>query len=1034
MSSVRARVLGECSIDVGSHSIAPDSPQLFATTLYLCYSDGRPIRRTELVDLVCPADRDRRKSTHNLRQLLYRLRLLGTPLEVKGDVVRLHRDAVTSSLDQYLSVGRDARLSIPSSQLSILPSYEPQITTQLTDWVETTRSHLASRVRAVLREDFRSYQSECRWEQVVSVAELLRDLDVASGELAAGIATGLFMLGRKDDALDALDSYLSDNDSPNGQELRRLRQKLAKSQCHLRARESGFHGREEVMEALGKQWRRTVLPSQQLAVITGPAGIGKSRVAREFTSYAKLNGGYCLEYHCDKSDSGRPLSLFHSLLPLLRSMRGCLGTTPSLQKHLLRLTGEASPEGPWESATSEATRADIQLALLDLLDAVASETPLAIWVDDAHHLDAASAAILDALVGRREPTAVMLICCHRAGDAGVMLRTDPTRLHLYQLAPLDDSASMRVIQELLPHGQSNKDFLRQCVSQSGGNPYYLHAIAFASRSDRLSDPSPFDIKQFAAISYYSLAPEAKTFFEVCLLLGSFATIDRVRAIADIDGPQLVNALRSLETGGMLFCSGSELRCAHALLEEASRPLIPNGVAALLHQQIAQHLERECASGGHPTDLTWAAAENWIAAGNAQRAATLLSRCAAQAAAVGEVHSAAQALLRIPLDQLSAVDRPAILNKLIEYSDAAGDRDQVLSSLRLLQSSVREIGADESTVSEIDFRVIEADLRHGGSPERLIVPLYDMLTDDNAPLALRLRAGIRLLIAADVTLDIRLADSVYRVLPVVTSQSDVLAPLRHQADIVYHTVFGEQAHALQLIKRVIDQHPNPDIAQLGVSSRRNAGYALNRMGRGDLARPILVADCAYMLQRHVLSEAMFSMIVLAESALYDGDLATTRTWLQKAAGILEHAPQSRALRGGYYSAAAGLAIIEGQFSMAEHFVDQAHAHFPAIRSPRFEAIEIALRLRIALARGETDPNPTSVARLRELYGHGARLGAQDTVVEVLWLVETVRGRSVAAHELLAEYLTKLRRERAMPEWSLRVTTGTDPAWHTQAISS
>jgi DNA-binding SARP family transcriptional activator/tetratricopeptide (TPR) repeat protein len=1031
MTSVKLRVLGECAIEVGGHVIAPDAPQLFASILFLCCADGRPVHRSELVEVIFPAEKDAKKTSHNLRQLLYRLRRLGAPLVITNDVIRLPRHAVCSSLQEYEALPRLSRLSVPASHLSILPSYHPALTLQLGDWVETARSQFTARVRAVLRDDFRAYQSECQWEHVVSIAGILQVLNSSSDELVAGLAEALFMLGRKNDALDALDRYASEDDSISSPELRKLRQKLVRSQGQTRTLESAFYGRTEVMTSLIKQWTRAAAGHKQLAVITGPAGIGKSRVAREFNSYARLHGAQCVAYRCDNSDAARPLALFRNLLPLLRSMRGSLGATPSLQHHLGRLAADARPEAPLAPATSEATRADIQFALIDLLDAVASETALAIWVDDAHLLDAASAAVLNALFERHDSIAVMLVCCHRGSQTGPIRVTSSTHCRIHHLTPLSDDAGLQVMKELLPRGPSDDAFLRSCVERSGGNPYYLHAIAYATRSDHLTDPTPFDIKQFAATSYFGLSSDSRALFEVCLLLGSFATIERVRAIAEVDGPALVAALRDLETSGMLYFSGSELRCAHALLAEAAYPLIPTAVAALIHHRIAQALEMESASRGYPTALTWAAAEGWLTSGDAERAAALLMRCAAQAAAVGEVRSAANTLMHIQLAQLLPQDRPAILNKIVEYSEAAGDSEQVLNSLRALQSLARELGSNAELLREHDFRVIEAELRHGAAPYTVIEPLLSMLNDEDASRELRLRAGIRLLIAADVNLDVQLAQAVYKRLTSTIDECEPLAALREQAEVVYHTVFGDQDLAVDLSKGIISRHPSPSLAQSGMSARRNAGFALNRMGRGDLARPILRADCDFMLERHVTSEALFNMNVLAESALSDGDLTSAQAWLQKAAKIIEREPQPRALQGGYFCAAAGLAVVEGRLADAEYFVNEAHARFSAMRCPRYEAIEIAIRLRIAFARGGQVAND-ALARLRELYLRGGRLGAQDVIVEVLWLAATLQGDPETAHKLLCDYLSNHRRERGAPEWSLWNTSKTDTAWTTNAL--
>lgn len=1030
MTVINLRILGECVIDVGNRPIAPDSPQLFAFLLYMCRAAGRPVHRSQLVELIGPEVKHRDNALHNLRQLTYRLRRHGTPLETHNELIRLPTEFIASTLNDFLSLSRADRLGTSPSRLAILPSYEPAITPQYSDWLEMTRSHDAAVVRSILRDDFRAFKTEHNWKGVVVIGATLRALDNASEELVTGIAEALFMLGRKSEAVDQLDEFLEESEASQSSAVRQLRHRLAKARQPARALECGFYGRADVMRSLVRQWDCASALLPQLAVVSGPAGIGKTRVADEFRAFALLNGGQCLIYRCDSSDAARPLALFRSLLPQLLSMRGSLGAAPELQQHLARVASDATLDGPPEPATSEATRADIQLALIDLLDAVASEKPLGLLVDDAHLLDAASTGILRALIERRVQSAVMLVCCYRGSGGDYLHASDHTRRTIHQLTPLADAESISILRDLLPRALADDAFLHSCAARAGGNPYYLHAIAHAACADRLSEPMPFDILQFASSSYFSLPTDARTLFETCLLLGRFATLQKVREIADVDGPPLISALRALESHGMLYFAGGELRCSHALLEEASRPLIPTSVAALLHQRIAQSLEQDCKMHQYPTALTWAAAEHWIAAGNEEAAAVLLQRCASQAAAIGEPRSAANALLHIPLDRLDVPNQCTILNQIVEYAEAAGDRDQVLSSLRTLQVVSREHCCGPEMQREIDFRVIETELRHGGVPDSAVAPLSELLRDTGAPPVLRLRAGIRLLIAADISLDVDLAESTYRLLPFGFDQAESAVDMQHQADVVYHTVFGDQSRAIHLIADIIRQHPTPAIAQTGASRRRNAGYALARMGRGDLARPILLADYSFMLQRHVTSEALFAMIVLAESYMYDGDLSTAHSWLQQAAVLVEKEPQTRALQGGYYSAAAAVALADGRLEHAERFVNEAHRRFPAIRAPRYEAVEMALRLRIQLERGDCTVDERVLARLYELYNRGAHLGAQDCIVEVLWLSERALGHFEIASELLRDYLTCRRREQTAAEWSLRRTTSSEPIWLVQ----
>src|SRR5678816_3772954 len=104
-----------------------------------------------------------------------------------------------------------------------------------------------------------------------------------------------------------------------------------------------------------------------------------------------------------------PHSLFKFLLPTLRSLRGSLGADPALRPHLDRLTGDDCAESPMEPAFVESVKSELQLALVDLVAAVASEQALLLAIDDAQYLDLASRSVLGALYRHRDGMPLMLL-------------------------------------------------------------------------------------------------------------------------------------------------------------------------------------------------------------------------------------------------------------------------------------------------------------------------------------------------------------------------------------------------------------------------------------------------------------------------------------------------------------------------------------------------------------------------------------------------------------------------------------------------
>jgi tetratricopeptide (TPR) repeat protein len=408
---------------------------------------------------------------------------------------------------------------------------------------------------------------------------------------------------------------------------------------------------------------------------------------------------------------------------------------------------------------------------------------------------------------------------------------------------------------------------------------------------------------------------------------------------------------------------------------------------------------------------------------------LLRRCASEATALGEPLTAAQGLLRIPIERLDLSDRALVLSELAEYSKAASEFTLASQALTSLLQTAREMRSSRDELCEIEFRLMEADLQHGADPTPIIRQILALVQDGRTPSLLRVRAGGILLIAADMALDEELAKSTFASIASDLTRCGLDNAASQRARLVFHTVFGDRAEALATVNALLDRYPIPHIGQ--VALRRNIGYALLRLGLLEMAKSVVLADYEFMMSRHVPSEATYRMILLGEIALYEGNFEEARIWVSRLGQIVApDTTQASAIRAGYYSAAAELALRDGRFDEAGALVDQAYRIYPAISSPRYLAIALSIRLRVRLGRG-CDPTEDLTAdivhTLRALYERGKHLSAQDEVVEALWLADSMAGREGAASRLLLEYLTVYRREAGPVHWPLRTTTRLDPAW-------
>ena len=1025
MSTIRLSLLGDCVIHVNDTAVAPSSTHLFALLLVLGLEGERRVHRSELQQLLFAPDIGAKQASHNLRQLLYRVRRLGTELNEATLGLRLPIGTVLSVADQLSEMTSSGCEGLNLRNVAFLPSYSPRLPKPYLEWLDRQRDHVDNMIRDALRSASDKLRASHDWPAAYRVSSTLASVDPDSEAAVAVMAEALTMLGRRNEALTLINSFagLKNGTAPSSEGLRPLRARIARI-GDVRS-EGVLRGRNECLASLETEWEKLGPDGARRAVLNGHGGIGKTRVAEAFADRVRLLGAHVTRYTCDVASSEQPLGLFSDILPELRSLRGSLGASPALASALDRLRpaiGHSDLPTPSEISV-EAVRAQVKRALIDLLEAVTEDKPLLLLIDDAHYLDEVSAKVIAALCGKPNTALLLIVLCVRPSQSTVPL-LEPVRRGLsFILDPLPADVSRQVILDA-GGSQIAESHIEWCLAQAAGNPFYLHTLA----SQRFVDTRlvPFDIRSLAANAYSSLGAAARTVIEACLLLGRLATLSRVTKISGVSEPELLGALRELEELDLIQFSAGVLVGPHALLHDALVRLVPSSVAALLHSRIATTLEVECEVEQYVFPVAWAAAQSWIAAGDPHAAAALIRRCAHHAAIIGELNVATELLSRVVDATLPAALHAELLDDLTTYAEALASPAILASASRTRLKLSKTLGESVQRMREFQRRVIEADIMAGGPSRRAIDPLMVFLSDQSTAPLTRAHAAARLMVIADQDLDAALADSVFGHLSAVTRDAADVNSVCVRAEVVFHTFCGDVAVARDLSRDLLGHYATSSSTQESIRARSFAAFSLQRL-HDERASDIFRETYDWMMSHGIYKQALYAAAGLTSIAITRGDFNSAREWIARSKIMLRgEAAHELSPQSGLYCNDAILAIHEGRYDDAEPLIFAPAKDFSFPATARDRSVSLAIWLRLKQLRGDDVTYLSEINQLEALYARGKHLGGQDPVVEALWAKHIIAGDASGASHLLSDYL-RSRREKASPEWSLRHTTAADEAW-------
>lgn len=437
-------------------------------------------------------------------------------------------------------------------------------------------------------------------------------------------------------------------------------------------------GRTAELETLRTLVEKAAAGHGQVVLISGEAGIGKSRLAAGAAAHAARSGFELLVGEAAEVDRNRP---YAPVLDLFRTRFAHRTGAPAAEldpvdRELGRLLPGLLPPGtdpgPSPRLDPEARRQRILTALLHFFARPPGGAPLLVWFDDLQWSDGDSLEVLRRLAGAAARSPLLLLLTYRSDEVGPELapflsalsrQRVATELHLGRLARDDTGALVAAILDVPQVRTAFRDAIHELTD---GNPFFVEEVleALVTSGDLFAGPAGWDrrpvrelriprsvheaVQQRAA----GLSPEARRVLAVAAVTGRRFDFPVLGAVVGLGDEDLLGTLKELIAAQLVVEeSADRFAFRHALTREAIAAGLLGRERAALHGTVAAAVERLYASDlqAHVHELAY----HFWRAGSWERAQAYGAQAGEQAlavhtpqAAVGHLTTAVDAARRL----------------------------------------------------------------------------------------------------------------------------------------------------------------------------------------------------------------------------------------------------------------------------------------------------------------------------------------------------------------------------------------------------
>jgi DNA-binding SARP family transcriptional activator len=325
-------------------------------------------------------------------------------------------------------------------------------------------------------------------------------------------------------------------------------------------------GRTRELAFLEERWAEAASGTRRLVLLSGDAGIGKTRLSAELARRAHDDGALVLYGRFDEE----ALAPYQPVVEMVRGWSSGASLEPLRERlgvraaELAILLPELGPAPADRDGTAsrgqdpDARRLRFFDAVAALLAEAGAQAPLVLVFDDLHWADRPTLQLLRHLVRAPRPRRALLIGTYRdaelePGHPLLELIGDVRREGLLERLELSGLAEAEVAELVgaLSTGTPEPAFVRALHSETEGNPFFIEEVVRHLREVAteqgavlsLTDAGvPEGVREVTARRLRRLGTESRQSLQVAAVIGREFDYDLLETVAPQSGDNLVTAL------------------------------------------------------------------------------------------------------------------------------------------------------------------------------------------------------------------------------------------------------------------------------------------------------------------------------------------------------------------------------------------------------------------------------------------------------------------------------------------------------------
>jgi DNA-binding SARP family transcriptional activator/tetratricopeptide (TPR) repeat protein len=371
-----------------------------------------------------------------------------------------------------------------------------------------------------------------------------------------------------------------------------------------------FVGRDDELTRLRQMWARTMRGTGGAAVVSGEAGIGKSRLVTEFGAIVAAQGGTVIAGSATYPEAMPYQAVTDALrseLPAILALH-LDQTWLAAAADVLPELRDAAPQAPLSALEPERQQDRLFEAIWRCLEGLSRTRPLLLRFEDLHWAGAATLDLLAYLTRRVRNQRILVIMTCREDESGTSRPLRRLRQTLRRdgaftpiaLGGISGGETARILKALLPAVASAPGFAERAHELCCGNPFFLSEIV----RDNLAVPAaaaqlslPLSLATAIETRVTGLSPDAQVLAEVCSVVGAAFNVEIAASAAGIAEGTAVRCLDELLDVRLVRAAGAEWHRAddefaftHDIIRAQLYARIPDGRRRRLHRRVGFVLE------------------------------------------------------------------------------------------------------------------------------------------------------------------------------------------------------------------------------------------------------------------------------------------------------------------------------------------------------------------------------------------------------------------------------------------------------------